>query len=210
VKIEMIMNASITTAAMKHSTTEDIKDSMASNHEARVQMLDQRERDILARRQAMKGEKESETSSTRIHAAALVDKTPLNELSEVNQLAVTMKRTHMQKLPKFDGKEKDWPSFITIYDSTSRDGRFSEPENVARLHEALSGEALNHVLPLLEFSCNASKVIEALRKAYGRPDRLIVKLTDDLIAFPKLLSATDVGIRKSLWKQKSSCRVFTH
>jgi hypothetical protein len=120
----------------------------------------------------------------------------ITEAKALNNLATSMGRVYLRKLPKFDGKEKEWPAFISIYESTTKDGGFSESDNVARLKEALAGEAQSHVLSLLNFSTTATPIIEALREAFGRPDRLIMKLTEDLLAFPGMKSETDVMLRK--------------
>jgi hypothetical protein len=63
------------------------------------------------------------------------------------------------------------------------------------LRETLKGDALSHVLSILSYSTKASEAIEALRKIYGRPDILVLKLTQELIATTEMKSETDVKLK---------------
>jgi PHD-finger/Protein of unknown function (DUF1759) len=117
----------------------------------------------------------SKTGTVSTGLPATVEENPLNKL------VVSMNRPFVRKLPTFDGKVREWPVFIAMYEATTRDGAFSEADNVGRLREALKGDALKYVLGLLQFSTKATEVIEALRKVYGRTDILIVELTEELL-----------------------------
>jgi PHD-finger len=43
----------------------------------------------------------------------------------ITDLAITLKRPLMRKLPTFSGCPKEWPAFITLYDSTTKEGSFT-------------------------------------------------------------------------------------
>jgi Pao retrotransposon peptidase/Family of unknown function (DUF5641)/Protein of unknown function (DUF1759)/Integrase zinc binding domain len=102
-----------------------------------------------------------------------------------------MNRPYVQRLPTFEGNVKDWPVFIAMYESTTREGGFTEADNIGRLREALKGDALKYVFGLLQYSTKASEVIEALRQVYGRTDILIVELTEELLTIENMKSETD-------------------
>lgn len=111
------------------------------------------------------------------------------------QLAVTMKRQYMQKLPKFSGVPREWAFFESVYNSTTEEGQFTETENVFRLREALVSPALDLVLDQVMFSTNAAKIMSDLKEAYGRADRLIMELTKEILAIPPLKRSSDPKLR---------------
>lgn len=112
-----------------------------------------------------------------------------------SQLAVTMKRQYMQKLPKFGGAPKEWAFFEAVYSSTTIEGQFTETENVFRLREALISPALDLVLDQVMFSTNATRIMADLKDAYGRADRLILELTKEILAIPPLRKSSDPKLR---------------
>jgi Protein of unknown function (DUF1759) len=118
-----------------------------------------------------------------------------NAVDAITDLATTLKRPLMRKLPHFSGCPKEWPAFITLYEATTQEGNFSEADNVAQLREALKGDALSHVLSILSFSTKASETIDALRKIYGRPDVLVLRLTQELIGTTDMKSETDSKLK---------------
>jgi Protein of unknown function (DUF1759) len=63
------------------------------------------------------------------------------------------------------------------------------------LREALKGEALSHVLSILSYSTKASEAIEALSKIYGRPEVLVLRLTQKLLATVEMKSETDAKLK---------------
>lgn len=124
-----------------------------------------------------------------------LNRTQQESLLVSTQLAVTMKRQFMQKLPKFSGVPKEWAFFEAVYNSTTLEGQFSETENVFRLREALVAPALDLVLDQVMFSTDATKIMADLKEAYGRADRLIMELTKDILAIPALRRASDPKLR---------------
>ena len=115
----------------------------------------------------------------------------------LDRLAVSMNRQFLRKLPTFSGAdEKEWPSFITIYESTTQQGQYSEADNLNRLREALRSPALDLVLDLVKFSTTATPIIEELRNAYGRPENLVVKFMDKLLTHQSIRHPTDVRLRQ--------------
>jgi hypothetical protein len=114
-----------------------------------------------------------------------------------------MQRKYLQKLPAFNGDERSWAYFEAIYETTTAEGHYSEADNVARLREALKEPALDLVLDQVMYTTNASAIMADLREAYGRPERLVVRLMDELFSTPDMTSATDPKLRGFAIQTKS-------
>lgn len=119
------------------------------------------------------------------------------------ELTAIMKRQFIPKLPTFSGEEREWAFFEAAFDSSTLEGQFSENENVLRLREALKSPALDLVKDQVMFSTNASRIMADLKKTYGRPDRLIVIHTQDMLALPALKKQTDPKLREFAIKMKN-------
>lgn len=111
-----------------------------------------------------------------------------SQSSAVHKLASTMQRSHITRLPKFNGDVKLWAYFEHVYNTTTIEGNFSEIENVNRLRDALQPPAIDVVRSLIMFSSNATTIMNELRATYGRPDMLNVALMKDLLALPSLIA----------------------
>uniref|UniRef100_A0A182W5K6 PHD-type domain-containing protein n=1 Tax=Anopheles minimus TaxID=112268 RepID=A0A182W5K6_9DIPT len=91
--------------------------------------------------------------------------------------STSMKRMSLSKLPYFDGKPKDWPKFKRTYEETSKEGEFSNLENLNRLQHALKGDAERCVRRLFLDPDNVSTIIWKLEEQFGRPKQVY----DDLL-----------------------------
>lgn len=123
----------------------------------------------------------NETTPIR-KSAAYASRDESLEGSAVAQLAVTLNRAYMQQLPMFSGNPKEWPMFESIYNRTTIDGDFNERKNIERLGRALRGEARNTVVDLWMFSEDTENIMDELRRSYGRPERVIVGLMEDIMS----------------------------
>jgi hypothetical protein len=84
-------------------------------------------------------------------------------------------RQYLTKLPSFDGKEEDWPSFVAQFDRTTEEGSFDDADNTSRLRDCLKGDALETVKGALSLPNSAKAVMKILAGKYGDTDRLVKK-----------------------------------
>ncbi|XP_062535635.1 uncharacterized protein LOC134204849 [Armigeres subalbatus] len=90
------------------------------------------------------------------------------------------------KLPKFSGKPAQWPLFYAAYKASNDDCGYMNHENLMRLQEALEGaqlhgylgDALELVSGQLLLPESIPRVIEKLRRHFGRPEQLLESLLD--------------------------------
>ena len=90
------------------------------------------------------------------------------------------------KLPKFSGNPLDWLHFKDTYRATSKLSGFTNRENIARLFEALSGDARDTVQTLLATTSDPEAVMGTLELHYGNKDLVARKLVDDIQNLPDL------------------------
>ncbi|XP_062704792.1 uncharacterized protein LOC109426472 [Aedes albopictus] len=94
------------------------------------------------------------------------------------QLAARQGLTY--KLPKFSGKPAQWPLFYAAYKASNATCGYMNHENLMRLQEALEGDALELVSGQLLLPETIPRVIEKLRRHYGRPEQLLESLLDKI------------------------------
>ncbi|XP_065077560.1 uncharacterized protein LOC135700833 [Ochlerotatus camptorhynchus] len=82
------------------------------------------------------------------------------------------------KLPKFSGKPAQWPLFYAAYKTSNEACGYMDHENLMRLQESLEGDALELVSGQLLLPESIPRVIEKLRRHYGRPEQLLQNLLD--------------------------------
>lgn len=85
-------------------------------------------------------------------------------------------RRETRALPIFAGDFCDWPIFYSAFVSTTSRCKFDNYENLARLREALKGEARESVEALLTHENNVPELISTLKMLYGRKDHIIMSL----------------------------------
>ena len=76
-------------------------------------------------------------------------------------------------LAKFNGNIEEWPLFISSYKYTTESCGFSNMENLKRLQDCLTGEALEQVRGSLLTPETVPSVIEDLKNLFGRPQKLL-------------------------------------
>ncbi|XP_062714584.1 uncharacterized protein LOC115266180 [Aedes albopictus] len=81
-----------------------------------------------------------------------------------------------KKLPTFSGAVEEWPIFISSYENSNAACGFSDVENLIRLQESLKGPALETVRSRLILPANVPRVVDTLRRIYGKPEVLIRSL----------------------------------
>lgn len=84
------------------------------------------------------------------------------------------------RLPKFSGNPEDWPLFICKYENTTTACGYSDLENLSRLQDALTGEALEAVRSRLSLPKQVPHIIETLRTFFGRADIVVNQLIEKL------------------------------
>ncbi|XP_043482111.1 uncharacterized protein LOC122511116 [Leptopilina heterotoma] len=78
-------------------------------------------------------------------------------------------------LPTFKGSTADWILFERIFYQTTEACGFSSAENMLRLQKCLQGDALDAVRALI-MTTNVERVIDVLRRRFGRADHIIEDL----------------------------------
>jgi len=96
---------------------------------------------------------------------------PVVDLSNFQRLA--MRQTTAKELPAFSGKPEEWPIFISAYNYTISEAKYTNVENMIRLSNSLKGKAREVVAPMLTLPNCVPRVIETLRLYFGRPTVLI-------------------------------------
>lgn len=80
--------------------------------------------------------------------------------------------TYKKGLPQFSGDCLEWLRFKRAFETSSNLGGFSDTENIARLFEALKGEAKDAVDSLMVTACSAQTIIKTLELRFGNADRI--------------------------------------
>ncbi|XP_062711270.1 uncharacterized protein LOC134289451 [Aedes albopictus] len=81
-------------------------------------------------------------------------------------------------LPKFSGNPEQWPLFYAAYKTSNDTCGYMNHENLIRLQEALEGDALELVSGQLLLPETIPRVIDKLRRHYGRPEQLLESLLE--------------------------------
>ncbi|XP_053691423.1 uncharacterized protein LOC128739948 [Sabethes cyaneus] len=84
------------------------------------------------------------------------------------------------KLPKFSGQPRQWPLFYATYKASNDACGYMNQENLVRLQECLEGRALELVAGQLLLPESVPRVIEKLRRNYGRPEQLLQEFLDQV------------------------------
>uniref|UniRef100_A0A182PWQ3 Uncharacterized protein n=1 Tax=Anopheles epiroticus TaxID=199890 RepID=A0A182PWQ3_9DIPT len=86
----------------------------------------------------------------------------------VSQAQILARQSVNAKLPTFSGNPEEWNAFDLC--------GFSDGENIARLQQALKGDALRTVQGRLRHAANLREVMEELKSSFGRPESLVDEL----------------------------------
>ena len=90
------------------------------------------------------------------------------------------------KLPRFDGNHREWPTFINRLENSTWECQLTDDENLERLQDALSGEALNLVKDNLVDAKDIHRAINTLKETYGHPQVIIDRAQQDAANMPNL------------------------
>lgn len=134
------------------------------------------------------------TPEPKERAAPTRRRSPTPRSRGIEQLAETL--THMMStrppprqvtdLPIFSGSPMEWSQFAMAMEQTTKLHRFSPIENLARLRNALRGEARETVAPLLSTASHPDEIMNTLRQCYGRPEIIVDLAMEDLRRLPKM------------------------
>jgi hypothetical protein len=116
--------------------------------------------------------------------------------SELSELAVLMKLSHVADLPPFSGSCKNWPYFLAVFKRTTAIASIDDETNVGRLDKALSGEARELVEDQLTYGLDPKGIISVLERRYGNKEMLLMSLSADLINFLRIQSLKDPNLRR--------------
>ncbi|XP_068150185.1 uncharacterized protein [Drosophila tropicalis] len=97
---------------------------------------------------------------------------------------VAARQSMPRELPVFKGDPREWPLFISTYETSTRIGGYSNEENAMRLQRCLKGRALEAVRDSLLFPEMLPSVISTLRMYFGRPEHIIKLLMENVRNLP--------------------------
>ncbi|XP_063635020.1 uncharacterized protein LOC134805696 [Cydia splendana] len=98
------------------------------------------------------------------------------------------------ELPYFSGDTSEWQIFFKAYEETTKRYEFSDYENMARLRNALRGEARACVHHLLATASEPDLIIRILQKNFGRNDLIIDRALEEMRRLPNVgTSALDLN-----------------
>uniref|UniRef100_A0A182XBQ5 Integrase catalytic domain-containing protein n=1 Tax=Anopheles quadriannulatus TaxID=34691 RepID=A0A182XBQ5_ANOQN len=95
-------------------------------------------------------------------------------------MAMNTSKNSLLVLPNFDGVQKEWPKFRSIFYETAQTAGFTRLENLNRLQKHLRGDALKAVSSLMHDQNNLDNIMDRLEKLYGNPDVIYDALLADL------------------------------
>lgn len=116
--------------------------------------------------------------------------------------------TTAKSLPVFSGDPLEWLHFKEAYLLTSESGGYSDRENIARLFDALRGEARDVVKTLLASSRDADAIIRTLELHFGNKKIVAEKIVADLKALPEIESGK-ISLVQFATKLRSAVSAFT-
>lgn len=105
---------------------------------------------------------------------------------DVSDTRRIVNRLAARSLPNFDGDPTRWMFFKRAYDLSSELGGYSDLENVARLHDALTGNAKESVESLMISDCTSKDVMDLLTMRFGNPDVICERIARDLKRLPNI------------------------
>ncbi|XP_068140001.1 uncharacterized protein [Drosophila tropicalis] len=104
--------------------------------------------------------------------------------NDITPQQVAARQSMPRELPVFKGDPREWPLFISTYETSTRIGGYSNEENAMRLQRCLKGRALEAVRDSLLFPEMLPSVISTLRIYFGRPEHIIKLLMENVRNLP--------------------------
>jgi hypothetical protein len=115
--------------------------------------------------------------------------------AEVGAISTFMTRQIIKHdLPNFDGKFDEWPIFYSQYEMTTEACKITDVENIQRLQKALKGEARDVVKCMLVSPHNVQRVMEILKRRYGRPKFILDAIIQQVESLPSLKGNDMTGL----------------
>ena len=93
------------------------------------------------------------------------------------------RQTVGKELPTFSGLPEEWPTFVNLFESTTKECGFSNVENLVRLQKCLRGKAEEAVKGLLAIPDNVNQVMQILELRFGRPEVIFSSLINKAKAY---------------------------
>ena len=113
------------------------------------------------------------------------------ELPIIEKMVTNMGRKFLAKLPDFSGDVKEWPLFESIYETTTKEGGYSDSDNFNRLKLVLKGTALKQVHGLFVNCGTAEQIMRVLKQRFGKAELIVGVFTKSLLKFPKMSNKID-------------------
>lgn len=85
-----------------------------------------------------------------------------------------------KSLPTFTGKPEEWVTFISAYEHSNEAGGYTNVENLPRLESSIKGAAREFVKSLFTSSDNVPRIMNTLRRMFGRPEQLMRVQLDEI------------------------------
>lgn len=108
----------------------------------------------------------------------------IHQFQTPNDYSITNSQLNARKivfeLPKFSGKPKEWPHFITSFEESTKLCGYQAFENIARLRQSLKGIAFEAVWPQLTMNGDVNTIITTLKTLFGRPEVVVKELIQEV------------------------------
>lgn len=89
-------------------------------------------------------------------------------------------------LPIFTGDPLDWARFKQAYDNSTQNFQIPNQENIARLFEALKGEARETVKTLFASGSNSNDIMRTLELRFGNSKMILEKIISEFSNLPAI------------------------
>jgi hypothetical protein len=120
--------------------------------------------------------------------------TQLEEVPQKQMSRFLSRQIMKHDLPNFDGRLEDWPVFLSQYTMTTEACHISDVENLQRLQKSLKGQAREVIKSMLVSPNNVSRIMEILRKRYGKPKIILESISRQLEELPSLKDNDSRGL----------------
>lgn len=120
-------------------------------------------------------------NASHVNARSIID-SEIRYAPTQQQLAA--RHTLGKDLPKFSGKPRDWPIFMSSFTESTKACGYTHTENLVRLQKCLQDPAKKMVESCLRKADYVPVILETLRKLYGRPELIINDLVAQIRAHP--------------------------
>ena len=107
-------------------------------------------------------------------------------MNKKGSMHLVSRMTTDKRLPRFSGNPLEWLNFKEIYEITSELGAYTDRDNIARLFEALAGEAREEVGTILATNRDSSAVMQTLELHYGNSNLLAQRVRSELYELPRI------------------------